>query len=315
MAKTKLNGMQIAESTIDTDRYKPSSVTNGILAPTGVAAGEYSKLTVDIRGRVLAGSNPTTLAGHGIQDGALNTPSFVVAQQETTLPNHKVLSGTSGEIVTSSGENLLTVSIAPNPTIPGTASITLPTGTTAQRPESSQGGMVRYNSTTGKYEASIASQWYNIMTERHGTAATVVAAGIVHQTSGTTTFPTSNSTPTSDQGVELWNSTVSRTVPSSKFLVEFSAPIGVGSNNRGVVFALFRDNTEFVGLTIQWADDKKPQSHLIRILDNPPTGSGPFTYSVRTGIAGGNGTWYIGAASNTNFGGINDSHWTIQEVA
>ena len=37
-------------------------------APTGVAAGQYHAVTVGADGRVTAGSNPVTLAGHGIQD-------------------------------------------------------------------------------------------------------------------------------------------------------------------------------------------------------------------------------------------------------
>lgn len=38
---------------------------------TGVSAGAYSVLTVDKYGRVIAGTNPTTLAGHGITDGLI----------------------------------------------------------------------------------------------------------------------------------------------------------------------------------------------------------------------------------------------------
>lgn len=37
-------------------------------APTGVAPGQYHAVTVGADGRVTAGSNPVTLAGHGIQD-------------------------------------------------------------------------------------------------------------------------------------------------------------------------------------------------------------------------------------------------------
>ncbi|SDO59888.1 phage tail protein [Pseudomonas extremorientalis] len=36
---------------------------------TGVSAGSYANVTVDKYGRVIAGTNPTTLAGHGITDG------------------------------------------------------------------------------------------------------------------------------------------------------------------------------------------------------------------------------------------------------
>ncbi len=38
------------------------------LADTGVVAGNYNRVTVDSKGRITAGSNPTTLTGHGIVD-------------------------------------------------------------------------------------------------------------------------------------------------------------------------------------------------------------------------------------------------------
>ncbi|WP_199065451.1 gp53-like domain-containing protein [Chitinimonas sp. BJB300] len=38
------------------------------LAPSGVAAGTYRSVTADAKGRIVAGSNPTTLAGFGITD-------------------------------------------------------------------------------------------------------------------------------------------------------------------------------------------------------------------------------------------------------
>ncbi|MFZ9793682.1 MAG: tail fiber protein [Gemmataceae bacterium] len=45
------------------------------LANSGVTADTYTKVTVDAKGRVTAGSNPTTLAGYGITDGVQNTDS------------------------------------------------------------------------------------------------------------------------------------------------------------------------------------------------------------------------------------------------
>ena len=39
-----------------------------VSGPSGVAAGTYTRVTVDSRGRVTVGYNPTTLAGHGITD-------------------------------------------------------------------------------------------------------------------------------------------------------------------------------------------------------------------------------------------------------
>jgi hypothetical protein len=41
----------------------------GTLAASGVTAGTYKSVTVDAKGRVTAGTNPTTLSGYGITDG------------------------------------------------------------------------------------------------------------------------------------------------------------------------------------------------------------------------------------------------------
>jgi phage-related tail fiber protein len=50
---------------------------NVTLANSGVGAGTYRSVTVDAKGRVTAGTNPTTLAGYGITDAAsLNSPAL-----------------------------------------------------------------------------------------------------------------------------------------------------------------------------------------------------------------------------------------------
>lgn len=48
--------------------HPDGSVTTPKLSDTGVAAGTYKSVTVDVKGRVTGGTNPTTLGGYGITD-------------------------------------------------------------------------------------------------------------------------------------------------------------------------------------------------------------------------------------------------------
>jgi phage-related tail fiber protein len=55
------------------------------LAASGVSAGTYRSVTVDNKGRVTAGTNPTTLAGYGITDGLLTTAATTTATANKLL--------------------------------------------------------------------------------------------------------------------------------------------------------------------------------------------------------------------------------------
>jgi hypothetical protein len=51
-----------------------------------------------------------------------------------------------------------------NANFTSTGAITIPVGTTAQRPASAANGMMRYNSNTSKIEVFVANAWANIST-------------------------------------------------------------------------------------------------------------------------------------------------------
>lgn len=62
-----------------------ANVTSALtLANSGATAGTYKSVTVDAKGRVTAGTNPTTLDGYGITD-AVSTSSLGVANGVATL--------------------------------------------------------------------------------------------------------------------------------------------------------------------------------------------------------------------------------------
>ncbi|BAQ75244.1 phage-related tail fibre protein-like protein [Pseudomonas sp. Os17] len=53
---------------------------------TGVSAGSYANVTVDKYGRVIAGTNPSTLAGHGITDTYTKAEIESIVAQASALP-------------------------------------------------------------------------------------------------------------------------------------------------------------------------------------------------------------------------------------
>ena len=65
------------------------------LANSGVTAGDYTKVTVDARGRVTAGTNPTTLAGYGITD-ALSTAGNTLPLTNGALSSATLTTSTTG---------------------------------------------------------------------------------------------------------------------------------------------------------------------------------------------------------------------------
>lgn len=117
------------------------------LVDTGIP-GTYKSVTTDAKGRVTAGTNPTTLAGFGITDAAPIASSYITISSDGSLTNERSLAGTANQItVTDNGANsTVAISITTNPTLPGNSSVTVPIGTTAQRSGSPTTGMVRYNS-------------------------------------------------------------------------------------------------------------------------------------------------------------------------
>jgi hypothetical protein len=100
------------------------SGTNAIgttLSATGVTAGTYKSVTVDAKGRISAGTNPTTLAGFGIVDAqplnayltsesALATSGIVVKNGSTALTRSIAVGSTKLSIANADG-------IAGNPTL------------------------------------------------------------------------------------------------------------------------------------------------------------------------------------------------------
>ncbi|OFY73469.1 MAG: hypothetical protein A2275_11415 [Bacteroidetes bacterium RIFOXYA12_FULL_35_11] len=178
------------------------------------------------------------MAGYGITDGVISTRTLTIA-------------GTTNQISLSAGAQTLaadrtwTVSLASNPVIPGTASLTLPIGTTVQRPLSPVNGMVRYNTVYTKFEFYENGAWVNF----------------VNNTNGVTGSGTTNYIPKFSSGSTLNNSLlyqtgtkigVGTTNPSGRFMIQQDAgaiptePIFEIKDKFGhTVMIVYKDSTRF----------------------------------------------------------------------
>lgn len=105
--------------------------------------------------------NPTfSLTGQVLSLANVTGPGLVA------LPNNgsvvpRILTGTASEIDVANGTGALgnpTIGIADDPILPGTGAVTLPKGTSAQKP-GGVAGMVRYNTDAGTFEGYTLSGW------------------------------------------------------------------------------------------------------------------------------------------------------------
>lgn len=86
-----LTGNQTITFTGDATGSGATSVTL-TLSNSGVTAGTYRSVTVDAKGRITAGTNPTTLAGYGITDTVVNAVAATAPLQSSTASGTATLS-------------------------------------------------------------------------------------------------------------------------------------------------------------------------------------------------------------------------------
>ena len=185
------------------------------LAPIGTA-GTYTSVTVNTKGQVTAGTNPTTLAGYGITNGqpldatltslaAYNTNGFLVQTATDTFAG-RTITGTTNQISVNNGSGS-----GGNPTLsfpsttltfPGTAGVILPRGTTAQRVNTI--AYTRYNNDLAALEYYNGTTWVSLVASTLGTVTNVAMVGptqgVVVTGSPITTSGTFTLTLTNDLG-------------------------------------------------------------------------------------------------------------------
>ncbi len=127
------------------------------------ASGLLSSGTVDLSSASdVSGVLPVSKGGTGD-----STITGLVVGNGTSAMSSATITGTANQVSVTNGNGVSgnpTIALSVNPIVPGTGSITVPTGTTVQQPGTPSNGMMRYNSTTDKFEFYQNGAWTNYAT-------------------------------------------------------------------------------------------------------------------------------------------------------
>jgi hypothetical protein len=168
------------------------AASTGIIVKT--ASNAVTSRQVSISGTGLSitdgngvSGNPTlSLSGLAASFANLGGSGIAFVNSGTTA-GLRIIAGTANQIDVANGNAIAgdpTISITSNPTIPGTAGMLVPVGTTGQRSGSPSNGVIRYNTTTQTFEGYANSAWRDFSLTG---GVTSFSAGTTGLTPGTTT--------------------------------------------------------------------------------------------------------------------------------
>lgn len=154
---------------------------NGFAVKTGLGTVTPRNIAVSGSGIDIANGdgqsgNPTIFL-NGLPLALANASGAgIVALSGSGTLSPRIITGTADQIVVADGDGASAdpvISLASNPIVPGNASLTMPAGTTAERPVGVD-GMVRYNTDTALFEGYLNGSWNSFAS---GSGVTSIATG------------------------------------------------------------------------------------------------------------------------------------------
>lgn len=124
--------------------------------PAEVAKGGTGVSTI-ASNQIMIGDATSPIVTEDLTDGELLIGSTGASPVGATM------TGDSNEMDVATAAGSITIGIADNPEVPTTGSMTIPAGTTAQRPGSPATGMFRYDSDLNTYQVYNGTTWETII--------------------------------------------------------------------------------------------------------------------------------------------------------
>ena len=218
-----------SSTNVATTEYVDDAVAAG-----GGGGGTWGTITGTLSdqtdlGTALSGKQPLDATLTAV--AAYNTNGILTQTAADTFTG-RTITGTTDTVSVTNGSGVSgnpTITIAPNPILPGTGFVTVPAGTLAQRPGSPAEGMIRYNTDSDQFEGYANGTWAAFA----GPGAKIAA--IINgtpQSSYTANTPIIFPTVISDTNSAYNNTTGEFTAPRSDYyLVGVSANTNIAANN------------------------------------------------------------------------------------
>lgn len=220
----------------------------------------------------------------------------------------RTITGTANKISVTDGDgvsNNPVISIPDNPVLSGTASLTIPSGTSAER-DTPSAAKIRHNAQIDRYEASIGGNYVAVG------AITQVISNTIASVSGTAQIPFDNTPPLITEGFPLLNITITPKVANSRQYLSCNLNVDHSANNRTITATVWVDTALIYTFSVNVATAGRPLSLPVDTWFDSVDVS-PKNIQIRVG-ANGNGTTYIGAAPVANLGGNRVMDYSFFEV-
>ena len=282
------------------DVTKSANATALTLATVNSNVGTFNNVTINAKGLATSASNVDYLL-----DPAANG---IVVRTAINTTTNRTLTGTANQTSITNGDGVAgnpTIAIASNPVLPGTASTTIPIGTTAER-DTATNGQLRFNSTLGYAETSSNNVYHPL-----GKVVQFISSDII-QTTGTTILPYDATLPTSTEGFQIWTANITPTYTTSTIVVIFNVHAECSAGTATTTLALYNGTTAISiaagrGVNANTAMDLSISKRFVSGTISP------ITLSARIGPSAA-ATVYVNRGNTETFGGTTNSSYIIMEI-
>jgi hypothetical protein len=237
----------------------------------------------------------------------LDTPDVNGVLVLTATSGVNSVLGVVGQTVVTGSLPTFTIGLVNDVILPGTGAVTIPAGTTAQRPAIPTVGMYRRNSTLGYDELYNGVIWQPL-----GRVLQMVS-GTITASSGTTTVPLDNTIPLNTEGNQIWTTSFTPISAASRIVISFTITHASSIVSATNIMSVFAGTTNIGATMCKTSATANTASNMALSLTYAPGSLTTITFSARLGGSAA-ATTYCNLISTATLGGAAVTEYTITEI-